>query len=180
MDSQEIENVEFRVTRLKEGYDQNEVDRFLDRVAAYVARLEYDLETEKNQKQGVVRELAEANRLLASYGEEPTRATPAAPVSASAAKLLEAAQKTCDEVVASAQVEAARIKAEARDEATRVAIEAGQEADAKRQAAEAQAYHAEQKLDKLKEKHELLRGFLKQHLENGLEGLNNGPDLSGA
>ena len=33
IDPQSIEEVQFKATRLKEGYDQDEVDAFLDRVA---------------------------------------------------------------------------------------------------------------------------------------------------
>lgn len=180
MNRQEIENVEFKVTRLKEGYDQGEVDDFLDKVWTYVTTLEDCINEEQTKVRNLTRELAEANRILAAYGEEPTRVTPAAPVSASAAKILEAAQRTADNVIDLAHSEAHDIKAEARGEANKLVAEAGQEADAKRQAAEAHAYHAEKKLKELREKHETLRTFLVQHLETGLDSLNDAPEISGA
>ena len=105
----DIDNKQFGTTRLKEGYDQIEVDSFLDQVAAdYRAALERAARAEQDAL--ILRRKFEA------ASEAPTAVLPVPPA-ASAERILVAAQKTADQVEADANAEAGRIRAAARAEA---------------------------------------------------------------
>lgn len=117
----DIENVEFKTTRLKEGYDQDEVDNFLDRVAADYKRLE---------------ELAAQTQQLPPV---PTAPPPVVQPTEQAAKLLELAQKTADKAVADANAVSAQKIHEGRTEAHRLLGDATAEAERIRSEAHAEA-----------------------------------------
>lgn len=117
MDPQEIEHVEFRTTRLKEGYDPDQVDAFLDRVAGELRLALTQLQERDEQIVKLKRQLAEQERMLGEYDNfTPTQVLPTvskpepdgvAPVTATL--ILEAAQKTADEVISQAQSHAVDI-----------------------------------------------------------------------
>lgn len=106
----DIDKKKFGTTRLKEGYDQDEVDAFLDRVAAeYRQTLKQMAEQQE--------EIGRLRRALDSAkNEAATQVLPVAPA-ASAERILVAAQRTADQVEAEANIEAGRIRAVARAEA---------------------------------------------------------------
>lgn len=125
----DINNKQFKTTRLKEGYDQEEVDTFLDRVGedfaflvAAVQRLEEDNRTLRRNAQ--------------SKAEAVTTVLPTAPPSPSAVaeKLLAAAEEAArqheaeakakgDDVVREAGARGARIVEEATEAAERIKSE---------------------------------------------------------
>jgi DivIVA domain-containing protein len=82
---EDVRNKQFSTVRMKEGYNEDEVDAFLDEVEAEVARLGD--------------ELAIAREQLAAAAPVPE----AAGTSAAAARILEMAQRTADEYVAEAR-----------------------------------------------------------------------------
>lgn len=109
LDPREIEKKQFGTTRIKEGYDQIEVDSFLDLI---VVDYRVALERAARAEQDVVI----LRRKLEAASEAPTTVIPTPP-SASAERILVAAQKTADQVEADANAEAGRIRAAARAEA---------------------------------------------------------------
>lgn len=105
----EIDNKQFGTTRIKEGYDQIEVDSFLDRVVAdYRVALERAARAEQDAL--ILR------RKLEAASEAQTTVLPVPPA-ASAERILVAAQRTADQVESDANAEAGRIRASARAEA---------------------------------------------------------------
>lgn len=125
----DIDKKEFGATRLREGYDQNEVDDFLDQVvAAYSAVI-----AERNRLAEEVTLLR--RRLEAASSEAATTVLPTTPAG-SAEKILVAAQKTAEQVEADANTEAGQIKAAARAEADDIRLAARREATDLRESAE--------------------------------------------
>lgn len=106
----DIENAAFGTTRLKEGYDQDEVDAFLDRVTAdYTAVL---LDRDRYQEDATI-----LRRKLEQAASEPVTTVLPLPPTASAERILVAAQRTADQVEAEVNAEAGRLRAAARVEA---------------------------------------------------------------
>jgi DivIVA domain-containing protein len=104
---QDIEAVQFRATRLKEGYDQEEVDEFLDRVARDYREALTDLQKTRDKLSAVERQ-----NLAAANAQTAVLATPAPPAP-SAEGILRMAQETADRHVAEAQAKADDIVREA-------------------------------------------------------------------
>lgn len=127
---EEVQNKEFTTVRLREGYDMQEVDDFLDEVETELSRL-YRENDELREKLGAVTRGGSAAGSAAPVVEapvEPVREAPTPPPSAgfapgggggaqpsdAAAKVLALAQKTADELVADAKSEAERLLSDAR------------------------------------------------------------------
>lgn len=108
----DINAKQFATTRLKEGYDQEEVDTFLDGVEVAFAQALSDRDV-------ALRKVDELKRQLDATPEAPTQVLPLTPVGG-AEKILVAAQRTADMVEAEANAEAGRIRASARAEADNV------------------------------------------------------------
>jgi DivIVA domain-containing protein len=130
-----VDNKEFTTVRLREGYDMQEVDEFLDEVAAELSRM-YRENEELREKLGAVTQgggiVAAADSIggpqrqaeatpapAAGAPGVPGAAAPVAPTEA-AAKVLALAQKTADELVADAKLEADRLLADARERADKI------------------------------------------------------------
>src|SRR4051812_12945395 len=115
---EDVQNKRFSTVRFKEGYDEEEVDAFLDEVEAELRRL-----------------LAE-NQTLGRAGAAPTPAqaptpAPAAPPaeepSEAALRTLLLAQRTADEAIAQAKSEAEQVVAQAKVRASSIESEAQQQ-----------------------------------------------------
>lgn len=124
---EDVQNKEFTTVRLREGYEMQEVDEFLDEVEAELARLLRENEELRQKLAAVTRGGAaasaepvpapEAHRPEPVAQPEPQRPAPApvrapAPTAApheAAAKVLALAQKTADELVADAKAEADKL-----------------------------------------------------------------------
>ncbi|MFF8831397.1 DivIVA domain-containing protein [Streptomyces sp. NPDC015131] len=110
----DIETKQFTTTRIREGYDQDEVDEYLDRISddmsdlnETVARLEKELRAAR----------------------APVPHDSGAPTMATVEKLLVVAQRTADQTVAEAHAEAGTVRAEARIDADRIITDATQNAE---------------------------------------------------
>jgi DivIVA domain-containing protein len=130
-----VDNKEFTTVRLREGYDMQEVDEFLDEVAAELSRM-YRENEELREKLGAVTQgggIASSVDTLGGPQQQaegpkppPSGGTPAAPAAVTgapteaAAKVLALAQKTADELVADAKLEADRLLADARQRADKI------------------------------------------------------------
>jgi DivIVA domain-containing protein len=165
VDPQDIERVEFRTTRVKEGYDQDEVDNFLDRVADALRSRNEELNKANDEIVILRRRVAELTRVNDSSATMELPVIAAAP-SESAARLLELAQKTADDVIAQAQAQAVEIQTRADEIANDIRNAATEDADKRRRAAEAQAYKAEQDLDLLTGVRKSVRSQLEAQLKD--------------
>lgn len=132
------EDVDFRVAY--RGYDRDEVDDFLERVAVAVGQLQQQL------TEAVARARSAESRLKAGPGAASApEAAPAAPSPARAAeaedlneelrRTLVLAQRTADSAIREAREQAAQIRADAEERAQRTVTDA--EAGARRKADEA-------------------------------------------
>jgi len=158
----DIDKKQFGTTRIKEGYDQLEVDNYLDAVAAdyrvalsRVAALEADVVRLRS-------DLAAAKRVSA---DAATAVIPVPPA-AGAERILVAAQRTADQVEAEANAEAGKIRAAARADADSVkhAAEADRQAILNR--LEAERAELAEKIEMLRARRANYRAWLRAALSN--------------
>ncbi len=173
IDPREIEEVAFKTTRFSEGYDQDEVDNFLDRVALELRNAQTSNGNLEAENQRLRRKVAELERVVQSHTEAPTTQLPTvqSDPTAAAGRLLELAQKTADDVVAQAQAEAVAIQQRADENARDTLNAAVKEGDERRRAAEAKAYAAEESLRKIRDIRDATRTHLDAQLRNLRENL---------
>src|SRR3954451_1255913 len=175
---EDVQNKRFTTVRFKEGYDEEEVDGFLDEVEAELRRL-----------LGENEQLRRAPKPAAA----PAPVAPAAPAAPAAPeeqpqeaalRTLLLAQRTADEAIAEAKAEAAQMSASAKAEADQIVSSARMKAAALE--AEAQQQHAAAVADLQRQRNALeaqidsLRGFereyrtrLKAYLEGQLRELES-------
>lgn len=138
---EDVQEKQFATVRLKEGYDMEEVDDFLDEVQAELERLRRENDELRDKLAAVTRGgglIGSAEPLPARSGEGPKPPQPAmippaaepppAPAaqgqpSEAAAKVLALAQRTADELVADAKAEADRLLSDARQRAEKIDAE---------------------------------------------------------
>lgn len=122
---QDVRDKQFPTVRMRTGYDMDDVDAFLDQVEAEIARLLNDNDELRSrlaqvQSQALRHDTSEtpvAAAAAAATGPLPVVAPAAVDAPAAALAMLEAAQRTADETVASARTEADRLLSEARQRA---------------------------------------------------------------
>lgn len=137
-----LEQAEFTQTR-KGGYDQGEVDEFLDRAVAMATKVEAKL-TETLAQPAAPASAgpspadveAEVERRVAARLADATPAAPAGPseeqVAAEVSRTIVLAQRTADAVTGEAREEAARLVAEATERARQIDADAADRAAAAR------------------------------------------------
>lgn len=144
----DIVNKKFQPTKFREGYDQDEVDDFLDEVVNTLDAMTKERDTLKGQLEEAQRRIAELEEGTANtqaYAEEASDEVqpevepqpeavavvmptpPAENESTSAVSMLTMAQRLHDEYVQNGQQEGEEIIAKARLEADRIVSEAEQE-----------------------------------------------------
>ena len=108
---EDVRNKQFSTVRMKEGYNEDEVDAFLDEVEAELTRLHRENDELKAKVSQLGQQPARGGRACGAWAGARRGAGPAPAVapSAEAVRMLELAQKTADEHVASARVEANRL-----------------------------------------------------------------------
>src|SRR3954447_9971325 len=131
---QDVQSKEFATTRFKPGYDEEEVDAFLDEVEAELTRLlteNADLRNRINQMQVAAAASPVAPAAVAEPvpAAEPVAAAPAPSVVAeapdqAALRTLQMAQRTADSAVAEAKAEADKMVTDARNRAAELEREA--------------------------------------------------------
>lgn len=134
---EDVQNKEFTTVRLREGYEMQEVDEFLDEVEAELDRLQRENDELRDKLSAVTRGggvAASAEPITAARQPDGPKAPPSAvtpppsaapaPVtsqpSEAAAKVLALAQKTADELVADARAEADRLMTDARTRSEKI------------------------------------------------------------
>jgi DivIVA domain-containing protein len=191
---EDVRNKQFTTVRLREGYDEDEVDAFLDEVEAELTRL-------YKESADLRAQLATAQTRPQSKSAPPVPAAPAreaAPVQAAASagdgadaatRILQLAQRTADEAVSEARSKSDRIINEARGQADKMLSEARSRSESMdregRERQQAMVGSLEQQRVDLERQVENLRAFereyrtrLKSYLESQLRDLDvRGDDI---
>lgn len=155
-----VQNKEFTTVRLREGYDMQEVDEFLDEVEAEIARLQRENDELRDKLAAVTRgagAVGSVEPVQPPRQVEAPKAPPSAPPAAvgggaqpsdAAAKVLALAQKTADELVADAKAEADRLMGEARSRSEKLDAETKAKAAKLEQDARQRAESIDQEVQK--------------------------------
>lgn len=176
---EDVQNKEFTTVRLREGYDMQEVDEFLDEVEAALSTLTRENEDLRQKLAALSRGEAPPARPAEA---KPAAAAPAAapapaPVPAgtppheAAAKVLALAQRTADELTGDAKVEADQLLADARSRAEQLDADTRMKAEKLEQEARRRAEELEQ--ESTKRRSELIGGLEteRDQLQRRLEDL---------
>ena len=179
----DVLNKKFQATKFREGYEQDEVDEFLDEVVEAMRQLEAENADLKAK-------LEAANRRVAQLGEGAAiSAAPASPVSpvqaepavsvpsvpsgesggqgpAAASGMLELAQRLHDEHVANGKAEGERIVTEARSTGEQIVREAEDQRNRTLAQLEKERANLEHKIDELRRFEADYRTRLKSYLHN--------------
>ncbi|CAM2938081.1 DivIVA domain-containing protein [Actinomyces slackii] len=188
----DVLNKKFQATKFREGYEQDEVDEFLDEVVEAMRQLEAENADLKAK-------LEAANRRVAELGEGG--AVPAAPVApvapvaapaepaaampgmagmdspqgpAAASGMLELAQRLHDEHVANGKAEGERIVTEARSTGEQIVREAEDQRNRTLAQLEKERSGLEHKIDELRRFESDYRTRLKSYLQNLLTNVEDG------
>ena len=190
----DVLNKKFQPTKFREGYDQDEVDEFLDQIVEAMR----DLENENAELKAKL-EAANARVAELSEGAPVVTATPVSPVAPvapvvespivdtpkiepsgnnaeSAAAMLEMAQRLHDEYVAKGKAERERIVTEARATGEQITREAENQRNQTLSQLEKERANLEHKIDELRRFESDYRTRLRSYLTNLL---NNVEDASG-
>jgi DivIVA domain-containing protein len=162
---EDVQKKQFSTVRFKEGYDEEEVDAFLDEVEAELRRL-----IAENQSLGRAAQTGPAAPAAAA----PTAPAPSAPAedpSETALRTLLLAQRTADEAIAQAKAEAEHVVAQARVRAGSIETEAQQQHAAALAELNRQREAFERQIDNLRAFEREYRTRLKAYLEGQLREL---------
>ena len=198
----EVVNKRFSATKFRQGYDEEEVDEFLDEVVAELRRLTSENEDLKSKLSACERRVSELSRggaaTIAAVPEpapepEPVAVAPEpapapvpeptpAPVAAQApamavgpegaAGMLALAQKLHDEHVEAGRAEGAKVVAEAKDHADRLVREAEEKQRRTLGNLEQERAVLERKVEELRAFERDYRRRLKAYLEGQLRDLD--------
>jgi DivIVA domain-containing protein len=191
----DVLNKKFQATKFREGYDQDEVDDFLDDVVNTLRAVQGENDELKNKLAAAENRVAELGRaggqdnspkVEALAPPEPAPIAPVAPpvVAAvmeqgrtsepeSATGMLALAQKLHDDYVRSGQEEGDRIVTEAETQGARIVREAEETSHRTLTQLEQERSLLERKIDELRVFERDYRTRLKSYLENLLGDLDN-------
>ncbi len=195
---EDVANKQFTSTRLKPGYDETEVDEFLDEVEAELTRLYRENDELRSKLAAAQRAAAEAGENQGATTQQiaptpaatpapqpvPEPTTPPAPptptpapgganVSETATGILALAQRTADEHVAEARTQADRIIGEARTRADQLKREADDKHRQMIGSLENERVTLEREVEKLRSFEREYRTRLKSYLEGQLRDLES-------
>jgi DivIVA domain-containing protein len=191
---EDVRNKQFTTVRLREGYDEDEVDAFLDEVEAELTRL-YKESADLRAQLATAQTRPQSK--TAPPAPPPGREAAPVPVAAASAgdgadaatRILQLAQRTADEAVAEARSKSDRIINEARGQADKMLSEARSRSETMdregRERQQAMVGSLEQQRVDLERQVENLRAFereyrtrLKSYLESQLRDLDvRGDDI---
>lgn len=177
-------NKKFQATKFREGYDQDEVDDFLDEVVNTLRAVQTENEDLQGKLAAAERRVAELTRAGAQAPDDAADSAPeqAAPVPAagappsepeSATGMLLLAQKLHDDHVRTGQEESERLITEAKSQSTRIVREAEETSHRTLSQLEQERSLLERKIDELRVFERDYRTRLKSYLENLLGDLDN-------
>lgn len=195
---EDVQNKTFGASGLgRKGYDETEVDDFLDEVYDDMLRLTRENEELNTKLSACQRSLAAAQEQLRQQAAAPAPATapvpaaapepvpspapapPAAPAPAEAAAgILALAQRTADEHVAEAKKQADGIVGDARSRADQIARETEERQRRTLGALEHERSELERRVEGLRAFEREYRSRLKNYLENQLRELESAPEAA--
>ena len=200
--AEDVLNKKFQATRMREGYDQDEVDDFLDEVVETFAKYEQENHELKARLAAAERRVAELENAPAAAApdveenpapaqpeyatpepvqEAPAQPAPAQPAPAqqqmsepeSATGMLALAQKLHDDYVQAGNEEHDRIIGEAKREAEQLVSEAKQEQERTRNELERERSILERKIDELRVFERDYRTRMRSYLEKLLSEVDS-------
>ncbi len=167
--AEDVLNKQFSKTKYREGFDQDEVDDFLDEVANTIS----DLTAERDRLRAELDSAAPRGAVDRPASELLQAATdtinPPSPSS-----MLAMAQKLHDDYVRSGEEEKERIVFDAKSEADRIRARAERDAADRLQTLGADRADLERRIDDLRRFERDYRARLKTYLENLLGDLDHG------
>jgi DivIVA domain-containing protein len=188
---EDVVNKRFQPTKFREGYDQDEVDDFLDEVVGELRRLTSENEQLQQKLSACERRVTELGRSGSGTGpvpaqdrtpqivERPQPVVAAAPPEA-ATGMLALAQKLHDDFVRSGEEQRDKILGEAKDHATRLVREAEEKQRQTLGSLEQERSLLERKIDELRSFERDYRNRMKSYLESQLRDLDaRGASLPG-
>lgn len=193
LNPEEVVNKRFSATKFRQGYDEEEVDEFLDEVVAELRRLNAENGELRQKLSACESRVAELTRQGAQTQAAPAKPAPApeptpAPVAVaapaappattqsgpeSAAGMLALAQKLHDEHIEAGKTERNKIISEAQAHAARLVREAEQKQRETLGTLEQQRQALQGKVEQLKSFEREYRSRLKAYLENQLHELES-------
>jgi DivIVA domain-containing protein len=166
---EDVQNKRFTTTRFRPGYDEDEVDAFLDEVEAELTRLLQENKTLAARATAVVNAPPAAPAPVAP--PPPPEPTPEPEGQDAALRTLLLAQRTADEAIAQARKEAEQIVTDARTRASELEQEAQQRHATAMAELERRRRDLERQVDDLRAFEREYRTRLKAYLETQLREL---------
>ncbi|QPL06276.1 MULTISPECIES: DivIVA domain-containing protein [Actinomyces] len=189
LSADDVLNKKFQATKFREGYEQDEVDEFLDEVVEAMRQLEAenaDLKARLEAANARITELGQGEPISAPVPVQ-VPAAPQAPVAAlgsadgaedpnAVSGMLELAQRLHDEHVSNGRAEGERIISEARTTGESIIREAEDQRNRTLAQLEKERSGLEHKIDELRRFESDYRTRLKSYLQNLLTTVEDGPD----
>ena len=185
--TEDVLNKKFQYVKFREGYDQDEVDEFLDEVVSTIYSLQMENQDLKEKLEAAERRVAELSNSDFTPAETPAPvAAPAvetpAPAAAltgpqdaeSATSMLALAQRVHDEYVRDGEEQSAKIIAEANAEREKIIADAQKQKDSLLSQLDQERELLENKSNGLRAFEAEYRTSLRSHLETLLNEVGNG------
>ena len=185
--TEDVLNKKFQYVKFREGYDQDEVDEFLDEVVSTIYSLQMENQDLKEKLEAAERRVAELSNSDYTPAETPAPvAAPAvetpAPAAAltgpqdaeSATSMLALAQRVHDEYVRDGEEQSAKIIAEANAEREKIIADAQTQKDSLLSQLDQERELLENKINGLRTFEAEYRTNLRSHLETLLKEVGNG------
>ena len=178
--TEDVLNKKFQYVKFREGYDQDEVDEFLDEVVSTIYSLQMENQDLKEKLEAAERRIAELSNsapVAAPVVETPAPAAPAltGPQDAeSATSMLALAQRVHDEYVRDGEEQSAKIIAEANAERDAIIADAQKQKDSLLSQLDQERELLENKINGLRTFEAEYRSNLRNHLETLLKEVDNG------
>ena len=185
--TEDVLNKKFQYVKFREGYDQDEVDEFLDEVVSTIYSLQMENQDLKEKLEAAERRVAELSNSDFTPAETPAPvAAPAvetpAPAAAltgpqdaeSATSMLALAQRVHDEYVRDGEEQSAKIIAEANAEREKIIADAQKQKDSLLSQLDQERELLENKINGLRTFEAEYRTNLRSHLEPLLNEVGNG------
>ena len=185
--TEDVLNKKFQYFKFREGYDQDEVDEFLDEVVSTIYSLQMENQDLKEKLEAAERRVAELSNSDFTPAETPAPvAAPAvetpAPAAAltgpqdaeSATSMLALAQRVHDEYVRDGEEQSAKIIAEANAEREKIIADAQKQKDSLLSQLDQERDLLENKINGLRTFEAEYRTNLRSHLETLLNEVGNG------
>ena len=185
--TEDVLNKKFQYVKFREGYDQDEVDEFLDEVVSTIYSLQMENQDLKEKLEAAERRVAELSNSDYTPAETPAPvAAPAvetpAPAAAltgpqdaeSATSMLALAQRVHDEYVRDGEEQSAKIIAEANAEREKIIADAQAQKDSLLSQLDQERELLENKINGLRTFEAEYRANLRSHLATLLNEVGNG------